>query len=157
MEQYRKFMYALGLQPNALKTEEIIQSIEESWSTSDDEDPNSVTFYLTNSPTSEILRSIMFVDQQSDTVFKYAEIFITNQYGVNVIQSHKTSDYIQNDEKWWQKAKQNGLYLSEGGYDESADVYASDIAIKILNDDGEFIGVLKAVINLEPLKVDSSR
>ena len=133
------------------RPEEIIQNIEESWSTSDDEDSNSVTFYLTNSPTSEILRSIIHADQQSDTIFKYAEIFITNQYGVNVIQSHKTSDYIQNDEKWWQKAKQNGLYLSEGGYDESAGVYASDIAISILDEDGNFIGILKAVINVESI------
>jgi hypothetical protein len=98
----------------------------------------------------------MDADQKSESQFKYAEIFVTNQYGANIAQSHKTSDYKQNDEKWWQKAKQNGVYLSEGGFDESAGVYASDIAIRILDDDGNFIGVLKAVINVESIKDNSS-
>jgi len=57
---------------------------------------------------------------------------------------------------WWQKAKQNGIFLSEGGYDESAGVYASDIAIKILDEDGNFIGVLKAVVNVESITDDFS-
>jgi hypothetical protein len=57
---------------------------------------------------------------------------------------------------WWQKAKQNGVFLSEGGFDESAGVYASDISIRIIDDDGNFIGVLKAVINVESITDDLS-
>ena len=98
----------------------------------------------------------MDVDQKSESQFKYAEIFITNQYGGNIAQSHKTTDYKQNDELWWQKAQQNGVFLSEGGFDESAGVYSSDIAIRILDDDGNFIGVLKAVINVESITDDFS-
>ncbi len=94
----------------------------------------------------------MDADQKSESQFKYAEIFVTNQYGGNIAQSHKTSDYKQDDELWWQKAKQNGVFLSEGGFDESAGVYASDIAIRILDEKGNFIGVLKAVINVESIK-----
>lgn len=55
---------------------------------------------------------------------------------------------------WWQKAKENGLFLSEGGYDESAGVYSSDISIRILDESGKFIGVLKAVINVESITDD---
>ncbi len=51
-------------------------------------------------PTADILRSIMDVDQKSESRFKYAEIFVTNQYGANVAQSHKTSDFRQDDEMW---------------------------------------------------------
>ena len=54
------------------------------------------------------------------------------------------------------KAKQNGIFLSEGGFDESAGVYASDIALKILDDNGNFIGVLKAVVNIESITDDDS-
>ncbi len=107
-------------------------------------------------PTADILRSIMDVDQKSESQFKYVEIFVTNQYGANVAQSHKTSDFRQDDEMWWQKAKQNGIFLSEGGYDESAGVYASDIAIKILDKNGNFIGVPKAVVNIESITDDFS-
>ena len=69
------------------------------------------------------------------------------------LQSDLTSDFQQDDDHVvQQKAKQNGVFLSEGGFDESAGVYASDISIRILDGDGKFIGVLKAVVNVESIK-----
>jgi len=130
-------------------SDEIIRQIDERWQSSDPDVPDSIAFNLIHNSAADTIRSIMNADQKSESKFKYAEIFVTNQYGANVAQSHKTSDYKQDDEMWWQKAKQNGIFLSEGGYDESAGVYASDIAIRILDKDGNFIGVLKAVINIE--------
>jgi hypothetical protein len=136
--------------------QEIIRQVEERWQSSDPDVPGSVAFNLIHNPAADVLRSIMDIDLKSESQFKYAEIFVTNQYGANVAQSHKTSDYKQDDEMWWQKAKQNGVFLSEGGFDESAGVYASDIAIRILDADENFIGVLKAVINVESIKDDFS-
>ncbi len=136
--------------------EELIRQVDELWESSDPDVPDSIAFNLIHNSASDVLRSIMDIDQKSDSQFKYAEIFITNQYGANVAQSHKTTDFRQDDELWWQKAKQNGLFLSEGGFDESAGVYASDIAIKILDEDGNFIGVLKAVVNVESITDDFS-
>ncbi len=136
--------------------EEIVRQVEERWQSSDPDVPDSIAFNLIHNPTANIIRSIMDVEQKSESQFKYAEIFVTNQYGANIAQSHKTSDYKQDDELWWQKAKQNGIFLSEGGYDESAGVYASDIAIRILDNDGNFIGVLKAVVNVESITDDFS-
>jgi len=74
------------------------------------------------------------------------EIFITNRYGANVAQTGKTSDYRQDDEKWWQVAKNKGLYVSDVEFDESAGTHAISVGIRIENDDGEFMGVMKAVI-----------
>ncbi len=136
--------------------EEIIRQIDGRWLSSDPDMPGSVAFNLIHNPAADVLRSIMDIDQKSESQFKYAEVFVTNQYGANIAQSHKTSDYKQDDEMWWQKAKQNGVFLSEGGFDESAGVYASDIAIRILDGDGNFIGVLKAVVNVESIKDDFS-
>lgn len=135
--------------------EELIRQADEMWQSSDPDVPDSVAFHMIHNPSADILRSIMSADQKSESQFKYAEIFITNQYGGNVAQSHKTSDFRQDDEIWWQKAEQNGIFLSEGGYDESAGVYASDIALKILDENGNFIGILKAVINIESLTESS--
>ena len=135
---------------------EIIEQIEEQWKSSDPNKSNSVAYYLIHNPAGDTLRLTMENDQNSISQFKYAEIFVTNAYGEIIAATHKTSDYIQDDEVWWQKAKQNGIFLSEGGYDESAGVYASDIAIKILDDDGNFIGILKAVINVESITDDFS-
>jgi len=133
-----------------------INQIDERWQSSDPDVPYSMAYSLINNPSADVIRSFMEIDQKSESQFKYAEIFVTNQYGANIAQSQKTSDYKQDDEKWWQKAKQNGVYLSEGGFDESAGVYASDIAIRIIDDDGNFIGVLKAVINVESITDNSS-
>ena len=131
--------------------EEIIRQVEERWQSSDPDVPDSIAFNLIYNPAANVIRSVIDVDQKSESQFKYAEIFVTNQYGANVAQSGKTTDYRQDDENWWQKAKQNGIFLSEIGYDESTGVYASDIAIRILDKDGNFIGVLKAVVNVESI------
>ena len=79
----------------------------------------------------------------------YPEIFVTNSHGVNVAQTGKTSDYIQNDELWWEIAKQDGLNISEVHYDESAKVYSADISLRINDSQGQFLGVIKAVTNVD--------
>ena len=131
--------------------EEIARQIEKRWQSSDPDVKDSIAYNLIHNPAADILNSIMDVDQKSETQFKYAEIFVTNQYGGIIAQTHKTSDYIQDDEMWWQQAKQHGVFFSEGGFDDSAEVYASDVVISILDEDGNFIGVLKAVINIESI------
>lgn len=78
----------------------------------------------------------------------FPEIFVTNKYGANVAQTGETSDYYQADEGWWHKGKDLGYYLDEAEYDESADTFARPIILKI-EDNGEFLGVIKFVLNLE--------
>ena len=135
--------------------DEIVRQIEERWKSSDANVPDSIAFNLIHNSAAEVLRSVMETDHRSESKFKYAEIFVTNEYGAIAAQTHKTTDYRQNDEIWWQKAKQNGIYFSESGYDESAQVYSSDIAIAISDENDNFIGVLKAVINVESI-IDTS-
>jgi hypothetical protein len=79
----------------------------------------------------------------------FGEIFVTNKYGANVAQTGKTSDYYQADEEWWHKAKKNGLYVGDVEYDESADVYSTEICIRIDDGAGKFLGVIKVVLNIE--------
>ena len=77
------------------------------------------------------------------------ELFVTNKYGANVAQSGRTTDYRQDDEEWWQRAKEEGLVVEDVQYDESAEVYSTDIAVRIDDENGEFIGVLKVVLNIQ--------
>jgi len=81
----------------------------------------------------------------------YGEVFATNKHGANAAQTGKTSDYRQDDEEWWQKAKSDGVYVEELKYDQSADVYSTSIGVRIDDNNGEFIGVMKAVLNLEEI------
>ena len=131
--------------------ETVISQLDDRWQDSDPDESNSVAYNLIHNEVGDIIRQFIQDDIDSKSKFKYAEIIITNTYGANVAQSGKTTDFRQSDEAWWQEAKEHGIFLSEGGFDESAGVYSSDIAIQILDKEGRFIGVLKAVINVEPI------
>ncbi len=129
----------------------LIENRELEWVSTEKNQIIPLMYDLMQNDAAKILQAIVEQDQKSDSLFTYAEIFVTNSYGVNVAMTGKTSDYIQNDEVWWTEAQQNGIYLEEGVFDESAGVYASDIALKIVDDKGNFIGVMKVVINVEQL------
>jgi len=44
-----------------------------------------------------------------------------------------------------------GLYISEIHYDQSADVYSADIGFRVSDNRGEFLGVIKAVTNVDQI------
>ncbi len=77
------------------------------------------------------------------------EIFVTNRYGANVAQSGRTSDYRQDDEDWWQNARQAGAYIADVAYDRSARVFSTDFAIRIDDSAGEFLGIMKVVVSID--------
>jgi signal transduction histidine kinase len=79
----------------------------------------------------------------------FSEVFFTNKYGANVAQTGKTTDYYQADEQWWQVAKEDGLYVSDVEYDQSSNVYSLTIGVGIDDENGNFLGAIKAVLNIE--------
>lgn len=78
----------------------------------------------------------------------WSEVFVTNKFGANIAQSDKTTDYNQADEIWWQIAKNNGNYVGDVNYDESSDAYSLDMSIRIDDSDGNFLGVIKGILNI---------
>jgi len=79
----------------------------------------------------------------------FSEVMITNKYGANVALSGKTTDYKQNDEQWWQKAKSDRIYIGDVEYDESAGSYVTSFGIRIDDDNGNFVGVMKVALNIK--------
>ena len=86
--------------------------------------------------------------QRSD----FAELFFTESHGYNVLSSGRTSDFVQSDEAWWQRAVADGAYDGPPSYDSSAAVVSleHDIAIRAPRV-ARPIGVLKAVFPLDRL------
>lgn len=80
----------------------------------------------------------------------FSEVFVTNKYGVNIAMNHKTTDLNQSDEEWWQKAKEQRLFVSEIIYDESAEVYSTNLCMSIYQG-SEFLGVIKVVIDVQEI------
>ena len=79
------------------------------------------------------------------------ELFITNEFGANVALGSGTSDDRQDDEEWWQIAKNTGLYISELKYREEYGNYATALGLKIDDEHGNFLGVLRVVLTLDDL------
>ncbi len=96
----------------------------------------------------ELREKVKFYEKRHDHKI-FGEVFVTNKYGALVALTGKTTDYRQDDEEWWQRARTDGLYVSDIGYDESSGVYSTDIGIRIEDEDGNFIGVMKVVLNIE--------
>ncbi|MDD2758592.1 MAG: PAS domain-containing protein, partial [Patescibacteria group bacterium] len=77
----------------------------------------------------------------------FPEFFVTNEYGAVVAATGKTSDYNQADEEWWQRAKEQGLYVGDITYDESSGYYALELGIRVDDANGNFLGVIKSIYN----------
>ena len=90
-----------------------------------------------------------YKEQRGFNVF--GEIFATNEFGANIAQTGRTSDYMQADEEWWQKAKTDGVYVSDIEYDESSKMYSFNIAVRTLNEYDYFSGVIKAAVNFQSI------
>ena len=81
----------------------------------------------------------------------FGEVFLTNAHGANVAQTGPTSDYRQDDEDWWLSATRNGVHLGDVQFDQSAGIYSVDLCLRIDDEDGELLGVMKAVMNIREL------
>ncbi len=76
-----------------------------------------------------------------------AELFFTDRYGFNVAYSNPTSDFVQNDEQWWQRGKKEGQWISSPAFDESAQTFSVDLVQSIIDPGtGDFLGVIKSVL-----------
>ena len=103
---------------------------------------------MNNQSSADLKEKIEFYEEKYGYNF-FAEVFTTNKYGANASQTGKTADYRQDDEEWWQKAKAEGLYVADVEYDKSAEVYSITISIRINDEDGNFAGVMKVVLNID--------
>ena len=104
---------------------------------------------LLNNKLSEELREKIGYHKEKHGYTVFGEAFVTNKYGANVALTEKTTDYRQDDELWWKKAREGGFYVSDVEYDESSGIYSTIIAIRIDDEDGNFNGVIKTVLNIE--------
>jgi signal transduction histidine kinase/ActR/RegA family two-component response regulator len=119
------------------------------WTAATQDQPYALMQEIMNRKASKKLQELIAFQSDYIGYPVYGEVFVTNRYGANVAQYTKTSDYNQADETWWQEAKQKGLYVQDISFDESADVYSVDLCVRIEDENGNFAGVTKGVLNIE--------
>lgn len=146
----REFLIASNLTFDGLDNPQAyIAERDRFWKAASDEKITPFARELISNDISWKLREMMTFYEEEYGYKVYGEIFVANKYGANVAQTGKTSDYYQADEEWWQKAKENGIYLEDFTYDEGAKTYSLDIGVRIVDRDGNFLGVLKSAFNIE--------
>ena len=121
------------------------------WTEGDSAELKGLTRTLRENPVSVDLATILDTLTEVSSYPVFGEVFVTNSYGANVAQSGVTSDYEQSDEHWWTIAKRDGLYIGDVAEDESAKMYAMELCIRIEDEDENFLGVLKAVMNVREI------
>ena len=86
------------------------------------------------------------------TISDFAEMFVTESHGFNVLVSGRPSDFVQRDEAWWQRAVEDGVYEGDAKFDSSAAAVSLefDVAVRAPGFPRP-IGVLKAVFALDKL------
>ena len=86
------------------------------------------------------------------TISDFAEMFVTESHGFNVLASDRPSDFVQRDEVWWQRAVEDGVYEGDAKFDSSAGVVSLefDVAVRARGF-ARPVGVLKAVFALDRL------
>jgi len=91
------------------------------------------------------------IEHHNEDLVPLISIVITNAYGVNTVITEKTHDYKQSDEQWWEKTKASGTFISSGSgsEDHAGQLYTAEISITINDGEGNFIGIMKAVVNFE--------
>jgi len=124
---------------------EYINEKDEEWQSASEFEITPFMESIIKNHISDSLRKYTVIPSGKFGDLQFPEIFVTNAYGANVAQTGKTSDYYQSDEGWWLKGKNESVYVGSIEWDKSANIYASDIVIKIQDKNGNFIGILKAV------------
>jgi len=100
--------------------------------------------------TSDLLNIIEFYNNE----YGYnvvEELFITNAFGANVALGSGTSDYRQDDEEWWQIAKNTGIFVGNLEFREQYGNYATELGFRIDDEQGNFLGVLRVVLTLDDI------
>lgn len=95
------------------------------------------------------------IERQAGADGMIAELFVTDNKGLNVGQSEPTSDYWQGDEAKWQKTFLVGpdaIFIDEIDFDDSSGVFLSQVNAAIADPDtGEVIGAVTVGVNVEML------
>ncbi|MHC4695154.1 MAG: ATP-binding protein [Planctomycetota bacterium] len=126
-----------------------IDDQDRAWRAATEETPTPLMEHLMSNELARAMRIRLDMLARENGFSVVGEVFVTNRYGANVAQTNRTSDYRQDDEDWWILANRDGLYVGDVGFDESADVFSTDLCIRIDDDGGTPLGVLKAVLNIQ--------
>lgn len=111
-------------------------------------DSDDKTLFFKNSMKNEISEELQnFISYENAYDYEIVkELFITNQYGVNIASLTSNSDYLQSDKDWWKITQSKQNYIGRIQYDENYNDYVISFAFPILDESSNYIGTLKITL-----------
>ncbi|MGA9597237.1 MAG: cache domain-containing protein, partial [Acidimicrobiia bacterium] len=83
------------------------------------------------------------------------EVFVTDQQGLNIAMTDRTSDYLQADEGWWQGAyanQQGAVFIGDVEYDDSAGAWAMNIGVPVYSPiTKQVVGILRGTVDVSAI------
>ncbi|MEM7349659.1 MAG: methyl-accepting chemotaxis protein [Acidobacteriota bacterium] len=128
-----------------------IDLLDRSWRSTSDLELSGIRREIYSDEVSALLRRQLAFLRQELGYAVFSEIFVTNRYGATVAQSDLTSDYRQNDEEWWTAGRSEETWIGPVSFDASSEVYSVDFSVRVGGSTGDFLGVLKAALNIEEI------
>jgi hypothetical protein len=119
-----------------------IQEIERQWNTPAGAD---VANRMLASKASQLLRKHRDFDR------RFLRITVTDARGITVAATHKTLDYYQADEDFWQAVHANGrgaVNITDVLYDDVTKAHYIGIGVPIMDESNQFAGVVDALVDV---------
>jgi len=126
-----------------------VARVDQEWIAAPQENPSSA---ISGSLNNDLARELKNTQRFYEHKYKYkvvGEMFVTNKYGAVIASTGRTTDYNQTDEFWWQETKEKDFFVDDVSLDASSGIYGIAICLAIHDSQENFIGVLKAVLNVE--------
>jgi hypothetical protein len=130
-------------QADAIQAE--LEKLDTAWNT--DQGRASVVRVLEN-PASQALRRKLTIDPS------VTRITVTDMYGGTVAATHKTLDYYQADEAYWQDiyaAGRGAVSLTDVLYDDASQTHYIGIGVPVVDDQNRVLGTLDALVDIASL------
>ncbi len=105
---------------------------------------------LINNTLADQLRTDLILYHEKRYGYRFlSDIFVTNKYGTTVAQSSKTDTYRHDDEEWWHITMDNGYFFNNYEYDANSGNYGMSMAVRLEDEEGNYIGAFKAAVSAE--------
>lgn len=131
---------------------EYINEKEREWISAPTDEITPFMRELTGNDLANALREEFIQFYKKKYGYKVFEVVsIMNKYGANIAQTGKTLNYRQDDENWWQVAKEDGFYIGDVEYGEIIETHGIAIGARIDDKEGNLIGMMRAKVGVKEI------
>ena len=163
IDDFKQITYSIEVQNAIHKSNELFQKrAEQNNNSNNNINQHTQSVTDTHVEDAQLTNELKVIIEFYKNVYEHSvidEIFITNQYGENIALGTGISDFRQDDETWWQVTKKDGFFIGKPAYSDNYKTHTIPIGLRINDDAGNFLGVLRISLNLadilNDLKADS--